>query len=76
MICNRCNKSFDSLDSRFFVARPTMKDIYIICPVCTKEFLEILKNDLTSIIHNSMPLSETAKIFRERAKMYARSEVC
>ncbi len=76
MVCNRCNKSFDSLDSRFLVAGPTMKNIYIICPVCKKEFLEILKNDLTSIIHNSMPLSETAKIFRERAKMYARSEVC
>lgn len=76
MICNRCNKSFDSLDSRFLVAVATMKDIYIICPNCEEEFLDKLKNNLTNILHSSMSIGESTRIFRERAKMYARNEVC
>lgn len=76
MICNRCEKSFDSIDAHFLVAGGRMKDIYIVCPKCKKKFLKELRNDLTRILHRSMPLIESTKIYRERAKMYARSEVC
>lgn len=55
-------------------ARAQTNDLIARDDLCEK--LDKLHNDLTSIIHNSMPLSDTAKIFRERAKMYARSEVC
>ena len=76
MICQRCNKSFDRRDTRFIFARPTVYDIYIVCPGCKGEFLAQLRDGLTSIIRDSMPLGESAQMFRERAEMYARREVC
>ena len=75
MICQRCNKNFDGLDTHFLMAGPSINDIYIVCPDCKGEFLTQLRHGLTSIIHNSMPPGESAQMFRERAEMYARSEV-
>ena len=75
MICQRCNKTFDRRDTRFIFARPSVYCIYIGCPECKGGFLAQLRDGLTSIIHNSMPLGESAQMFRERAEMYARSEV-
>ena len=75
MKCDRCSKSFDGLDTHFLMAGPSINDIYTVCPECTREFLAQLRDGLTSIIHNSMPMGESAQMFRERAEMYARSEV-
>ena len=76
MICQRCSKGFDGLDTHFLMAGPSINDIYTVCPECKGEFLAQLRDGLTSIIHNSMPLGESAQMFRERAEMYARREVC
>ena len=76
MICQRCKQAFDGIDTHFLVAGPSINDIYTVCPECMGEFLEHIRGGLTSIIHNSMPLGESAQMFRERAEMYARSEVC
>ena len=76
MICQRCNKTFDRLDTRFLFARQSMDGIYIVCPECKGEFLEALAASVTDLCRNSMPMGEVARIGRERAEMYARSEVC